>query len=221
MYRVMIIDDSKTAQTILASILEPEYLVEIKNDAVSALAAIESFPPDLILLDVNMPGMDGFEACKILKQREKSRDIPIIFITSLDSEMEKFAGFEAGGDDYVVKPVYPLELIARVRAHLGARKARLDAVAMERMAVFREIAVALCHEINNPLTSVNAYLHILKRDLSAQHEPLHRVVCNLQTEIGRIANITSRLSSATSASVTKYHRNINMIDLGSQKAQSS
>lgn len=216
MDRILIIDDSKTAQLVLSSILESEYLIDIKDDAVSAIVAVESKPPDLILLDVNMPVMDGFEACKILRQNSNSKDIPIIFITSLDSETEKFRGFEAGADDYVVKPVYPLELVARVKAHLGARKARLDAVAMERMTVFREMAVALCHEINNPLTSVNAYLHLLKRELPENSDQLKEIISALQLEVGRISDITSRLSAATSASTTIYHRDIRMIDLNNQ-----
>ncbi|NVO00636.1 MAG: response regulator [Geobacteraceae bacterium] len=216
MNKVLIVDDSKTAQIVLSSILEAEYFVEVMDDAASAITAVETSPPDLILLDVNMPGMDGFELCKFLKESNHSRDIPVIFITALDSEIEKVMGFESGGDDYVVKPVYPLELLARVKAHLGARKARLDAVAMERMIVFKEMAVALCHEINNPLTTVNAYLYLLQRDLPENGVQINEIVAGLTAEIARISDITSRLSDATSASTITYNRGIKMIDLQRQ-----
>jgi response regulator RpfG family c-di-GMP phosphodiesterase len=160
-----------------------------------------------------MPVMDGFEACRILKQVEKTKDIPVIFITSLDSENEKVKGFEAGADDYVVKPVYPSELIARVRAHLGARKSQLHALSMERMSVFKEMAVTLCHEINNPLTSVNAYLHILQREFPELSDPVKDIIAAIQVDTGRVANIIATLSDATIAATTKYQRDIKMIDL--------
>ncbi|HXC93495.1 MAG TPA: response regulator [Geobacteraceae bacterium] len=213
MDKVMIIDDSKTAQAVLASILDAEYLLDIKDDAISALAVAESDLPDLFLLDIHMPGMDGFEACRILKHREITRDIPIIFITTLDSENEKVKGFEAGADDYVVKPVYPLELIARVRAQIGARKSRLHALSMERMSVFKEMAVTLCHEINNPLTSVNAYLHVLQRDFPELGDPVKDIVSAIQVETSRVSEIVSTLSEATTVASTIYQRDIRMFDL--------
>jgi Response regulator containing a CheY-like receiver domain and a GGDEF domain len=213
MDKVMIIDDSKTAQAVLASILDEEYLLDIKDDAISALAVAESDLPDLFLLDIHMPDMDGFEACRILKQRESTRDIPIIFITTLDSENEKVKGFAVGADDYVVKPVYPLELIARVRAQIGARKSRLHALSMERMSVFKEMAVTLCHEINNPLTSVNAYLHLLQRDFPELGDPVKDIVSAIQVESSRVSEIVSTLSEATTVASTIYHRDIRMFDL--------
>jgi|SRR6185369_4191250 len=213
MKKVLIIDDSKTAQAVLASILDAEFLLDIKDDAISGLAAAEADPPDLILLDIHMPDMDGYEACRILKKRDRTRDIPIIFITTLDAEKEKVRGFEAGADDYVVKPVYPLELIARVRAHIGARKSRLHALSMERMAVFRELAVTLCHEINNPLTSVNAYLHLLQRDFPGLEAPAKEIVAAIQVETGRVSDIIATLSEATTVATTIYHRDVRMFDL--------
>lgn len=220
MDRIMIVDDSTTAQIILASILESEYLIDVMDNAVSALAAAESDPPDLILLDIHMPVLDGFEACRLLKVSERTRDIPVIFISSLDSENEKVRGFEAGADDYIVKPVLPLELVARVRAHLGARRSRLNAIAMERLVVFREMAVTLCHEINNPLTTVNAYLHLLQRDFPDTGEPVKEIIAAIKIEADRIAAITATLAEATSAATTRYNSDIKMIDLSSCSGKS-
>jgi len=213
MDKILLIDDSRTAQAVLASILDAEYLLEIRDDAISALDDVETVLPDLILLDIHMPDMDGFEACRILKQGEITRDIPIIFITTLDSENEKVKGFEAGADDYVVKPVYPLELVARVRAQIGARKSRLHALSMERMSVFKEMAVTLCHEINNPLTSVNAYLHVLQRDFPELGDPVKDIVSAIQAETSRVSEIVSTLSEATTVASTIYQSDIRMFDL--------
>jgi DNA-binding response OmpR family regulator len=219
MDKVMIIDDSKTAQAVLSSILEAEYLLDIKDDAITALAVADSDLPDLILLDIHMPDMDGFDACRILKQGKSTRDIPIIFITSLDSENEKARGFEAGADDYVVKPVYPLELVARVRAHIGARKSRLNALSMERMSVFREMAVTLCHEINNPLTTVNAYLYVLQRDFPELGDQVKEIVAAIHAETRRVSEIISALSEATCVATTIYHRDVRMFDLNTSSGK--
>ena len=213
MDKILIVDDSKTAQAVLSLILDAEYLIDIRDNAISALSIAGSDLPDLILLDIHMPDMDGFEACRVLKQREHTRDIPIIFITSLDSELEKVRGFEAGADDYIVKPVYPLELVARVRAHIGARKSRLHALSMERMSVFKEMAVTLCHEINNPLTSVNAYLHLLKRDFPELGDPVKEIVAAIQVEANRVSEIIETLSEATTVATTIYNRDVKMFDL--------
>ena len=85
-----------------------------------ALKAVELLAPDLILLDVKMPGMDGYEVCRQLKKSEDTGDIPIIFISALDDVFDKVKGFEAGGADYIIKPFEPEEVLVRVAAQLNA-----------------------------------------------------------------------------------------------------
>ena len=137
MEKILIIDDSRISQALVAEIFADTYVLEFRNDGPSGLAAARELSPDLILLDIHMPMMDGFEVCRSLKSDEKTREIPVIFITSLDSEMEKVKGFEAGAEDYVVKPFHMEELEARVRAHLASRRAKAQALELERLTVFR------------------------------------------------------------------------------------
>jgi len=87
-----------------------------------ALMTIEKSPPDLILLDVMMPDMDGYQVCQQLKSAEHTRSIPVIFISALDSVLDKVKAFEAGGLDYISKPFQELEVLARVRTHLKLQK---------------------------------------------------------------------------------------------------
>jgi len=82
--------------------------------------------PDLILLDVTMPGIDGFETCRRLKANAATREIPVIFVTALGDVTDKIAGLEAGGVDYVTKPLQPAEVLARVRVHLELRRLRAE-----------------------------------------------------------------------------------------------
>src|SRR5207249_2144146 len=99
--------------------------VLIAEDGESALQRVGLARPDLILLDVLMPGLDGFTTCERLKKDPASREIPVIFMTALTDTVDKVRGFEAGAVDYVTKPFQLEELLARVRAHLTIRNLRV------------------------------------------------------------------------------------------------
>ncbi|HEY6009729.1 MAG TPA: response regulator [Geobacteraceae bacterium] len=213
MEKILIIDDSRISQALVAEIFSGKYDLEFQNDGPAGISAAQHHPPDLILLDIHMPKMDGFEVCRILKGDEKTRDIPVIFITTLDSETEKVKGFEAGAEDYVVKPFYMEELEARVRVHLASRRAKAQALELERLSVFKEMAVAISHEINNPLTSIYAFLYVLERDLAESSETVKNSLEGIRDEVKRIQLITGRLAQASKASKVNYNRDITMIDL--------
>ena len=118
-YTVLIVDDTPTNLAVAIHYLEEHgFSVSIAQDGKGALEMAELVRPDLILLDVLMPGMDGFETCRRLKASESVKQVPVIFITALTETTDKITGFEAGGVDYVTKPVDLGELIARVRTHV-------------------------------------------------------------------------------------------------------
>ena len=213
MERILVIEDSRITQALIADIFSGKYELDFRNDGHSGIVAAREWFPDLILLDIHMPEMDGYEVCRILKQEEKTRELPVIFLTSLDSEVEKVRGFEAGAQDYVVKPFYREEIKARVKVHLASRRARLQALELERLTVFKEMAVAISHEINNPLTSVYAFLHVLQRDLADAPETVHNSLAGVREEIKKIQEITGRLAQASKVATTRYSRDITMIDL--------
>src|SRR5438105_662208 len=96
----------------------------VQDDEAAGQARAELVRPDLILLDIVMPGIDGFETCRRLKASDQARDIPVIFMTSLTDVHDKLDGFAAGGVDYVTKPIHVQEVMARVHAHLALREAR-------------------------------------------------------------------------------------------------
>jgi DNA-binding response OmpR family regulator len=211
--KILIIDDSRISQALVAEIFDDTYVLEFRSDGPTGLAAARELSPDLILLDIHMPEMDGFEVCRALKSDERTREIPVIFITSLDSESEKVKGFAAGAEDYVVKPFHMEELEARVRAHLASRRAKVQALELERLTVFKEMAVAISHEINNPLTSIYAFLHVLQRDLADSSETVRNSLEGIREEVKRIQQITGRLAQASKAAKVNYSRDITMIDL--------
>ncbi|MBN2237143.1 MAG: hybrid sensor histidine kinase/response regulator, partial [Bacteroidales bacterium] len=116
---VLIVDDSPNNQRIIGTILSSKnYNLAYALSGQEALDFIDKKTPDLILLDIMMPGMDGFEVKSILNKDAIKREIPVIFITALEEPENKVKGFELGGRDYLVKPINKLEVLARVKAHL-------------------------------------------------------------------------------------------------------
>ncbi|MEA2641515.1 MAG: hypothetical protein QOF51_2909 [Chloroflexota bacterium] len=122
-YRVLIVDDHEDNRVLAAAFLKPLGCeVTVASDGLECLRAVERRPPDLILLDVMMPGMDGLTACRWLKQHAAFHHIPIVLITALNATSDRVAGIEAGADDFVTKPFNRQELMARVRSLLRVKR---------------------------------------------------------------------------------------------------
>ncbi|MGD8846866.1 MAG: PAS domain S-box protein [Desulfobacteraceae bacterium] len=121
--KILVVEDAPVNLELLTHLLtERGYGVHAAADGETALAFVRSTPPDLILLDIQMPGVDGFEVCRRLKADERTRAIPVIFISILEDEGDKVKGFQAGAVDYITKPFQPEEVLARVRTHLRLQK---------------------------------------------------------------------------------------------------
>jgi len=119
---ILIVDDNAQNAELLQAYLEPlECRVRIATDGLYALAEVERQAPDIILLDIMMPRMSGFEVCRRLKQDPKTRDIPIVMVTALNELADVERGVDSGADDFLSKPVNKLELLTRVRSLLRVR----------------------------------------------------------------------------------------------------
>jgi len=119
---ILIVDDEPVGVRFLSSVLKNEgYTVRIALNGHAALATLTTKLPDLILLDITMPDMSGFEVCQRLKASEQYKEIPVIFITGLEKIVDKVKGFQVGGLDYIIKPFAPEEVLARVKTHLSLR----------------------------------------------------------------------------------------------------
>ena len=125
--RVLLVDDTKANLDILVEGLKVDHKLSLALNGETALQAARRVPPDLVLLDIVMPDMDGYEVCRRLRQMPETADVPIMFLSSLEDVQHKTRGFEAGGNDYLTKPFDMLEVKARVRSLLKA-KAYSDAV---------------------------------------------------------------------------------------------
>jgi phosphoserine phosphatase RsbU/P len=152
--RILIVDDVKANVDVLVEALREEYKLSVALDGGNALKQAEKSPPDLVLLDIVMPGIDGYEVCRRMRASEVLKEIPIMFLSALEDVQDKARGFEVGGNDYLTKPFEILEVKARVRSLLKA-KSYADAIkaAMERdLSIAREIQMGILPADLTPCT---------------------------------------------------------------------
>jgi DNA-binding NtrC family response regulator len=120
---VLLVDDTPANLELLSEILtEDGFDVRPAKSGGLALMSARTITPDLVLLDIMMPGMDGYEVCRLLKEDERTRDVPVIFISALEETVDKVKAFDAGGVDFISKPFQAAEVLARVRTHLALRR---------------------------------------------------------------------------------------------------
>ncbi len=185
---LLLVDDTPENLTVLGEILMPHYRVRVASSGMRALAAVLSEPrPDLVLLDVMMPEMDGYEVMRRLRESPVTRELPVIFVTALDSTEDEAHGLELGAVDYITKPVRPAIVLARVRGQLDLKEARdrmrdqnlwLEGEIARRMRqnqvmqdvsmrALASLAEARDDETGNHILRTQSYVNVLARALSA------------------------------------------------------
>ena len=169
--RVLIVDDVKANVDILVEALRGEYKLSVALGGRQALDAICRTPPDLVLLDIVMPDLDGYEICRRVRSAEATRELPIMFLSSLEDVTDKARGFEVGGNDYLTKPFEVLEVKARVRSLLKA-KAYADAV---RAAAERDLRIAREIQMGLLPADIPAQIRGTGLDVDAVLEPAYQV----------------------------------------------
>jgi sigma-B regulation protein RsbU (phosphoserine phosphatase) len=169
--RVLIVDDAKANLDILVEGLKADHKLSLALNGETALQIAARTPPDLVLLDIMMPGLDGYEVCRRLREMPETADVPVMFLSSLEEVQDKTRGFEAGGNDYLTKPFEMLEVKARVRSLLKA-KAYSDAVKEQiasELRVAREIQMGM---LPHDFTAVERAYQV---NLGAMLEPAREV----------------------------------------------
>ncbi len=184
---ILVVDDTRDNLTVIGGLLEDTYRVRIANSGERALKVAASEPrPDLILLDIMMPGMDGYQTLEKLKEDEQTRDIPVIFVTAMNADEDEEIGLRLGALDYVTKPIRPAILLARVRTQLELKAARdrlsdenhtlegevrkrtreLELIKDVSMQALATLAEKRDNETGNHLIRTRSYIELLMQDLA-------------------------------------------------------
>ena len=162
---ILVVDDTEVNLDILVDVLGDNYDVAVAMDGPSALEMVEDNPPDLILLDVMMPGMDGLEVCRRLQASESTKDIPVIFVTALGEIEDETKGFDLGAVDYITKPISPPIVMARVKIHLALLAARRSLAAKNVQLARQNIQLKKYNQLRDDVERMSR--HDLKTPLNA------------------------------------------------------
>lgn len=217
METVLIVDDDELSRERIKHIFSKNasYQTEEADSGKSAFELMEKTPVDIILLDVDMPDQNGFEVCRKIRSVQKFEAIPIIFITGADTMKDKVKGFDAGGNDYITKPIDPKEVKIRVQAHLSIRQLETKRLQAEGLKTLKDMIVTYNHEMNQPLTAINGLTELLMSDMKEEDGNYDTVKMILeQTErIIKILDKIKSLESADKIEKKQYVPGSTMIDL--------
>lgn len=167
--KILIVDDNATNIAILEEVLSDHYQLHSASSGEQALAALDEFRPDVILLDIMMPGIDGYETCRRIRANPAYKNSKVIMVSAKAMVSERLKGYEAGADDYITKPFEEDELLAKVRVYL-----RLKSVE-EVDQLKSDLLELLNHETRTPLNGIMAPLEVLTSDEAA--DPQVRKMC--------------------------------------------
>lgn len=205
---ILVVDDTLPNLELLSDMLkERGYRVRPVPSGDLALQAARSNPPDLILLDIHMPEMDGYEVCKHLKADGKLKDIPVLFISGLTETIDKVEAFRVGGADYITKPFQFEELEARVATHLELRRQRRQLQEsyeqLQKLETLQEdLTHMIVHDLRTPLTSILGALDLVSRNdenVELRHEMLAMAAHASEAMMGLISDLldVAKLENST------------------------
>ena len=211
---IMIIDDTPANLTLLQEILQSQdYRVLVFTRGSMALKAAEKSPPDLILLDITMPEMDGFEVCRNLKSNEILKNIPVLFISALTSASDKVKAFHEGGVDYITKPFYFEEIRARVETHLRLSRIQKE---IERHNLHLEdlIQEKILEVVNSQVATIHALSTLTESrdDDTGWHIERTRLFCKILAE--RLKDKSTYSNSVDSHFVESVFQTAPLHDIG-------
>lgn len=194
-WKILVVEDHPEMRAYLKHVLSERYTVVTAARGEQGLEVAQAQQPDLVLTDVSMAGMNGYELCQALKRDPATRAVPVIVLTAHVDPDETVKALEHfGADDYIPKPFHPRELLARVERFLRLREMQAQLLHVEKLASLGQLSAGLAHEINNPLGFIKSGLASLRKNLAVdQREQVQFVIESMEEGIDRIRNLVRDL----------------------------
>jgi len=213
-------DDDPVIRRLLSKAFEPKhYDIKIFENGEQAIDACSKHLPDLVLSDIKMPGMDGYEVCRWIKENTNRAFVPVVLLTSLNEVEDTVSGLNCGADEYITKPFAFIELKARIDALLRIKfltdelKQTQNLLAeKERQLVAMSVAGGAAHELGQPLTTINLNCSLL-RNLDPKSEDFSSTLKDIEQQCGRMTQIIDKLNQLTSFKTKSYVGELDIVDL--------
>ena len=219
--RVLIVDDQEPNRLLLKDLLEAQgHEVVEAADGAEALQRVAEAAPDVVLLDVGMPGMDGFEVCRRIKADPASAAIPVLLVTAMSQRDQRLLGIGAGANDYITKPIDKSDLSLRVRNAIRMRQLHAEVETqyrqLEKLELLRDGLVhMIVHDLRSPLAGIRAYLDLLKMDGSDKIDPeMTQSIDEARKVAMEMTEMVSELLDVSRLEAGKLPLDVSMVDLG-------
>ena len=221
---VLIVDDVLKNIQLLGNMLQKKgYEISFATSGQQALGIVKIKKPNLILLDIMMPGIDGYEVCTELKKDDELKDIPIIFLTAKTESEDIIKGFNVGAVDYISKPFIQEELLARVKVHFELMENRKLISEMKEREMFNATVVTANHEIRQPLAVIQGSIDLIsihkEDDLKNGYEMSpnsSKFFDRMKKSVSKISKILDNLRNIEKPEYITYHNETKMIDISKE-----
>ena len=210
---ILVAEDDHISQEFLKHLLEEAgYRVETVSNGRECLDRAQTLLPDLIIMDVGMPQIDGIQTCQALKGNSVCRQVPVVFVTGNTDDETLEAAFAAGGSDYVRKPISRVELLARVLTAITQQRMAQKLAEEEKLKGVLETAGGVCHELNQPLQYVLGTIQLLMMDLEDDKE-IHDHLDAIRMRVEQMGEMTRKLADITSIKTREYVGGSTILDV--------
>lgn len=216
---ILVVDDEQVSLSFLEELLKNEgYRVLTATDGVEALEKVSEDMPDLIILDIIMPRMNGFKVCEIVKGDESTVFIPIVIVTALDQREERLRGISLGADDFLTKPIDVVELTARVKSLLRVKKLHDELLQnyeqLRRLEEYQDDLIhMIVHDMRSPLTGIMGYLELMKVKIGNQMPEIQKELDAISTSASILVRMVNDLLSITKMEESQLQLNLVETDL--------
>ncbi|PCJ19828.1 MAG: hypothetical protein COB02_06480 [Candidatus Cloacimonadota bacterium] len=211
--KIIVVDDNALIRKVIVRILNQKggFEVQTADSGLECLEKVDEFQPDLIICDIMMPGIDGFETCRRLKKSPTTTHIPVIFLSAMNETADKVQGLEEGAVDYLTKPVQKAELLARIKTHLTISSLRRSLESSKDE--YRGLVHVMCHDMGNYLTCVHAYGELSKTIKNKNYATLEKYNDRMFVSSERAINFLEKIKEFEATKDAKVSLKLNEYNL--------